>query len=94
MKMYHSSSLEGGGIPEMERPVIPEARAEELHLNFFRHFDPTPGQWLSEDHAAFADDGQNLRPYVGTNDRVPSSEGAEESGAVVVGLPRAVRNAG
>ena len=94
MKMNHSSSLEGGGIPEIQRQVIPETPTEELHLNFFRHFDPTPGQWLSEDHAAFAGNHQNLRPYVGTNDRVPSSEGAEESGAVVVGLPRAVRNAG
>ena len=75
MKMNHSSSLEGGGIPEIQRQVIPEARAEELHLNFFRHFDPTPGQWLSEDHAAFAGDGQNLRPYVGGPKEDPQSGG-------------------
>ncbi len=63
MKMYHSSSLEGG-IPEIQRREISEAWAEELHLSFFRHFDPTPGQWLSEDQVAFAGDGKNLRPYV------------------------------
>ncbi len=65
MKMYHSSSLDGGGIPEMERRVIPEARAEELHLSFFRHEGPTPGQWLNDEPVACAGDDQNLRPYVG-----------------------------
>ncbi len=75
MKMNHSSSLEGGGVPEMERREIPEARAEELHLNFFRHFDPTPVQWLTDDPAAFAGDGQNLRPYVGGPKEDPQSGG-------------------
>ena len=65
MKMFHSSSLEGGRIPEIQRQEIPEALAEELHLNFFRHEGPTPGQWLSDDPVAFAGDDQNLRPYVG-----------------------------
>ena len=64
MKMYHSSGLEGGGIPEIQRREIPEALTEELHLNFFRHEGPTPGQWLSDDPAAFAGNDQNLRPYV------------------------------
>lgn len=71
MRVYHSSSLEGGGIPEIERRVIPESRAEELHLSFFRHEGPTPGQWLSEDHAAFADNDQSLRPYVGAAKKDP-----------------------
>ncbi|MEX2176786.1 MAG: hypothetical protein WD872_20635 [Pirellulaceae bacterium] len=31
-----------------------------------RHFDPTPGQWLSEDPVGYsAGDDANLRPYVG-----------------------------
>jgi hypothetical protein len=63
MNMYHSSSLEGGGIPEIQRLEIPETRAEELYLNFFRYFDPNPGQWLSEEPIAFAADVQNPRPY-------------------------------
>ncbi len=64
MKMYHSSSLEGG-IPEIQRREISEAWAEELHLSFFRHEGPTPGQWLNDEPVACAGDDQNLRPYVG-----------------------------
>ena len=59
MTLFHSSGLEGGGIPEFLRREIPEAQTEDLESSFHRHLSPTLGQWLSEDHAAFAPDDQD-----------------------------------
>ena len=69
MNLFHSSGLEGGGIPESPRlpqREIPEAPAADLQLSFHRPFDPAVGQWLSEEPAAFAARDQNLRPYAGS----------------------------
>ena len=60
MKLFHSSSLEGGSIPELPQREIPAVPPAELQPSFPRHFSPTPGQWLSGDHASFAAEGQNF----------------------------------
>ncbi len=36
-----------------------------LQFNQHRHYDPTPGMWLTEDPVGFAGDEQNVRKYVG-----------------------------
>ncbi|MFN0020612.1 MAG: hypothetical protein ACKVP0_20330 [Pirellulaceae bacterium] len=64
MKLFHSSSLEGGRIPKLPQREIPAASPEVLQNNMHRHFDPTPGQWLSEEPLSFAADPHNLHPYV------------------------------
>ena len=64
MKLFHSSSLEGGSILELPQREIPAVPPAELQPSFHRHFSPTPGQWLSEDPISFAADAQNLHPYV------------------------------
>ncbi len=37
---------------------------EGLQVNHFRHYDPTPGQWLNEDPIGYEAGSENLRPYV------------------------------
>jgi hypothetical protein len=39
-----------------------------LQTNWCRHFDPTPGAWLTEEPIAFAADEANLRKYMGQDD--------------------------
>jgi RHS repeat-associated protein len=39
--------------------------AAGLQENMMRHFDPTVGEWMSEDPIGYAGDVENLRCYVG-----------------------------
>jgi len=39
--------------------------ASELQWHRLRHYDPTVGQWLSEEPPGFAAGDENLRRYVG-----------------------------
>ena len=47
MKLFHSSSLEGGSIPKLPQREIPAVPPAELQPSFPRHFSPTLAQWLA-----------------------------------------------
>lgn len=48
------------GCPDA--PAIPEMH---FQYNQNRHYDPTPGRWLSEDQAGCEAGDENLQKYVG-----------------------------
>ena len=75
MKIFRSSSGEGGSIPELPQREIPAVPPAELQPSFPRHFSPIPCQWLSEDHASFAAAPQNLHPDVRTKTRGRNQRG-------------------
>jgi RHS repeat-associated protein len=47
---------------------VDDLDAASLHNNQLRHYDPTPGKWLSEDPIGYCGDDANVTPYV---DRKP-----------------------
>jgi RHS repeat-associated protein len=67
----YSYDADGNGVPSGSTPDVfafggrnfdPEV---PLQFNMLRHFDPTVGQWMSEDPIGHAGDDENLRRYVG-----------------------------
>ena len=64
MKLFHSSRLERGSIPELTQREIPAVAPAELEHSFHRHFSPIPSQWLNEDPVSFAAAAPYLDRYV------------------------------
>ena len=80
MRLHHSADnggsptrnedLKSGGgatvaLPAANKPGSADDLVVGLQNNLCRHYDPTPGSWLSEDPIGFEGGDENLRKYVG-----------------------------
>ncbi len=62
---HHSADQAGGELPKVAACETSQQPREPLQFNCHRHYDPTPGQWLSEEPIGWEGLDENLRRYVG-----------------------------
>jgi RHS repeat-associated protein len=64
--VLNSYDAHGNRVPSDDTATFTfDGPVEELQWNMPRHFDPTVGQWMSEDPIGHAGDDENLRKYPG-----------------------------